>query len=158
MNDTGNVEAERSAEVERLTKDRDGWVESAKQYSNGLEFYRDLLCRVGNMFGVEARTSDDGSVQQDVLALKVPDLVYRAITERDFDRAHIESLQNKIAQASADVVVLEDEVERLKAGRNEIIEMCAAVCDALTKKRFRDGSYGTAHDCAAAIRALKEER
>jgi hypothetical protein len=40
--------------------------------------------------------------------------IERLRAERDFDRAHIESLQNKLAQASAEVVALEDEAERLK--------------------------------------------
>jgi hypothetical protein len=31
------------------------------------------------MFGVAAKTSDDGSIQQDVLALKVPELVAAAL-------------------------------------------------------------------------------
>jgi len=99
--------------------------------------------------------------------------------ERDFDRAHIESLQNKIAQASAEVVALEDEVERLKwlekttnrAGhlsiamqeierlqqkRNEIIERCAEVCDEEVRLTKDMKAALIAGICAAAIRALKE--
>lgn len=56
------------AKVDALTTD-------AAQYLRGLEFYRGIVVQIGDMFGVAARTSDDGSVQQDVLALKVPELV-----------------------------------------------------------------------------------
>jgi hypothetical protein len=122
-------------------------------------------------------------------ALRIPSKhaeIERLTAERDFDRAHIESLQNKIAQASAEVVALEDEVERLKwlekttnrAGhlsiamqeierlqqkRNEIIEMCAKVCERVIGHYFEylnlgESENATAVECAAAIRALKEER
>lgn len=55
-------------------QERENWIGTAKECSDGLEFYRDLLYRIGSLFGIAAKTSDDGSVQQDVLALKVPEL------------------------------------------------------------------------------------
>lgn len=51
------------------------WEEEARRFCKGEKFYRDLITRIGQRFGVEVHTSDDGSVQQDVLALKVPELV-----------------------------------------------------------------------------------
>lgn len=51
------------------------WMQSAAEFSNGVEFYRDIVWMIGDMFGVAARTSDDGSIQDSVLALKVPELV-----------------------------------------------------------------------------------
>jgi hypothetical protein len=42
--------------------------------------------------------------------------------EREFAEAHIASLQNRIAQASAEVVALEDEVGRLRALARDILE------------------------------------
>ena len=79
------------------------------------------------------------------------DELERLRAERDFDRAHIESLQNKLAQASADVVVLEDEVERMQQEREEIIEQCAEIA----VKVYLDV---TSRQATEAIRALKEER
>lgn len=51
------------------------WMDSAAQHLRNETFYRELIIRCGNVLGPEAKTSDDGSVQQDVLALKVPEIV-----------------------------------------------------------------------------------
>ena len=75
------LESERAAnaqlteDLQRTEAERDGWVESARHFANGQEFYQGLVRQVGNLFGEVAYTSDDGSVQDDVLALKVPELV-----------------------------------------------------------------------------------
>ena len=66
-----------SAENERLTNECSNWEETAREFAASTDFYRDLLRRTGELFGIEAKTSDDGSVQEDVLALKVPELVER---------------------------------------------------------------------------------
>jgi len=56
------------------------WREMAREYSNSSDFYRGIVVQIGEMFGEAARTSDDGSIQSDVLALKVPELVKAALT------------------------------------------------------------------------------
>jgi len=58
-----------------LERDRDNWMEFAAQMSRNADFYQGIVREIGEGFGVEARTSDDGSIQDDVLALKVPELV-----------------------------------------------------------------------------------
>jgi hypothetical protein len=51
------------------------------------------------------------------------------------------------------------EIERLKAERNEIIEMCAEVCEKVSDDyNLGESENEDATECAAAIRALKEER
>lgn len=60
---------------DQLRAERDGWEESTRFHLNNEMFYRGIVSQIGEMFGVAAKTSDDGSVQQDVLALKVPELV-----------------------------------------------------------------------------------
>ena len=59
------------------------WMHTAAQGYRGAEFYRDLLEECGRALGVEAYTSDDGSIQQDVLALRVPELVKKLIPENE---------------------------------------------------------------------------
>lgn len=59
------------------------WMQTASQGYRGAEFYRDLLDECGRALGVEAYTSDDGSIQQDVLALKIPELVKKLIPESE---------------------------------------------------------------------------
>ncbi len=60
----------------------EAWMETAAMHHRNEEFYRGIVCQIGEMFGMVARTSDDGSVQEDVLALKVPELVARLIAEK----------------------------------------------------------------------------
>jgi hypothetical protein len=78
----------------RIAGELESWTASAAQFSDGQKFYHSLIKKIGERFGVAAKTSDDGSVQEDVLALRVPELVEAAITERDQLRAQIDA--NKI--------------------------------------------------------------
>lgn len=74
--------AECNTEIEKLKRERDAWIETSRQSNNNEMFYRGIINSVGGMFGVAAKTSDDGSIQQGVLALKVPDLVREALAKR----------------------------------------------------------------------------
>lgn len=65
--------------IERLEAESQGWQECAAMMSRNADFYQGIVRQIGEMFGEEAKTSDDGSVQSDVLALKVPELVPRLI-------------------------------------------------------------------------------
>lgn len=65
--------------LEQAIRERNSWCEAAAQYSRNADFYRDIVRQIGDMFGVAARTSNDGAVQDDVLALRVPELVAVAI-------------------------------------------------------------------------------
>lgn len=58
------------------------WYETARQFARNTEFYRGIVNEIGEMFGDAAKTSDDGSLQDSVLALKVPELVKRALESR----------------------------------------------------------------------------
>ena len=53
----------------------DAWYDTAAQMSRNADYYRGLVVQIGKMFGAEAYISDDGSVQDDVLCAKVPELV-----------------------------------------------------------------------------------
>jgi hypothetical protein len=62
------------------------WQETAGQAMRDRDFYRSIVTQIGEMFGDAAKTSDDGTVQQDVLALKVPECVRRLQAEIDAAR------------------------------------------------------------------------
>jgi hypothetical protein len=51
------------------------WYDTAAQMSRNADYYRGLVVQIGQMFGAEAYISDDGSVQDDVLCAKVPEMV-----------------------------------------------------------------------------------
>lgn len=86
--------------AEKLRQERNGWKESAAHFAKGMEFYRDeIVAKVGDMFGAAARTSDDGSVQDSVLALKVPELVAATIAENDTLHARLERVTAALREA-----------------------------------------------------------
>ena len=60
---------------EAVAKRINSWMCDAAQYLRNQQFCHGLIVKIGEKFGKPAYTSDDGSVQQDVLALKVPELV-----------------------------------------------------------------------------------
>lgn len=60
---------------------REGWESVARDMAKNCDFWHGIVLQVGEMFGVEAKTADDGSIMEDVLALKVPELV-RALLDR----------------------------------------------------------------------------
>lgn len=72
---------EHCAEYQDVKAEREGWKDAAAQYLRNSDFYQGIVRRIGERFGVAARTSDDGSVQDDVLALKVPVLVIDLLGE-----------------------------------------------------------------------------
>lgn len=62
-------------QINRLRQELRNWEETAAQYARDKEFYHGIVKDIGEQFGVAAKTSDDGNVQQDILALQVPGLV-----------------------------------------------------------------------------------
>jgi hypothetical protein len=55
--------------------DTANWVESAAQFSRNADFYRGLLAECAKHLGPDVFICDDGSVSQDPLMLKIPELV-----------------------------------------------------------------------------------
>jgi hypothetical protein len=51
------------------------WKEEARQYAKNAEYYRGLVIRCGKAIGKEAFIADDGTVSEDVLCAKVPEIV-----------------------------------------------------------------------------------
>jgi len=51
------------------------WMDTAREYARSVDYYRSLVIKCGEAFGVDARTADDGTVMDCVLCHKVPDLV-----------------------------------------------------------------------------------
>lgn len=75
--------AQLQQESAALREEKANWEETAAQYARNADYYRDLVVQIGKHFGEKARTSDDGSVQDDVLCAKVPELVAELKESRD---------------------------------------------------------------------------
>ena len=75
-----------------LLKERDAWKEIAERHARNEAFLADLLDQSAAYLGPEVFVSDDGSVQDTPLKLKVPELVKALKEERDALRAEITRL------------------------------------------------------------------
>lgn len=57
----------------------DEWIETASQESGNSAFYCELLDQCAQILGKDAFTSDDGSVQQVPVRLKIPELIQKLV-------------------------------------------------------------------------------
>lgn len=85
------------AEFERLTKERDAWMDTAATHLTNETFYRDIVQSIGALFP-SCYVSDDGSVQDEPLALKVKECVVR---ELESDKALLAQRDARIAELEA---------------------------------------------------------
>ena len=63
------------AELAEAKQHAANWEESAAQFSRNADFYRVLLTECAKHLGPDVFVCDDGSVSQDPLMLKIPQLV-----------------------------------------------------------------------------------
>lgn len=61
--------------AEAFARILDNWIESARQFACNADFYRGLLDDTAKHLGPEVFVSDDGSVQDEPLRLKIPEMV-----------------------------------------------------------------------------------
>lgn len=61
--------------IPSATPEEDAWQQTAAQHARNEDFYRSLLDQVATHLGPEVYVSDDGSVQDSPLRLKIPPLV-----------------------------------------------------------------------------------
>ena len=69
--------------AEAVAKRIANWMSAAAMYARNSDYYSGLLDDIAQNFGSEAYTSDDGSVQEDPLRIKLPELVRKMRIERD---------------------------------------------------------------------------
>ncbi len=67
---------------------RSPWEETAAQFCRNMEYYRGLVDRIGRAIGPEAYVADDGSVSEDVLRAKVPEIIERLLIARPANEWH----------------------------------------------------------------------
>jgi hypothetical protein len=63
--------------LERIETERDQWMETAAAESRNTAYYRGLLDEVAAYLGPEVFISDDGTVNENPLRSKIPELVAR---------------------------------------------------------------------------------
>jgi len=103
------------AHIERLESKNQGWQDCAAIMSRNADFYQGIVRQIGELFGEEARTSDDGSVQEGVLALKVPELVQDLHDTAMSGIDEIQELWVKVERLEAAVRAVKDwDIENFK--------------------------------------------
>lgn len=68
--------------AEAITQERracTGWFEFAVQLNCNVNYYRDIVCKIGELFPIECRTQDDGGITEDILAAKVYEVVAKVV-------------------------------------------------------------------------------
>ena len=85
---------------QQLERERNGavlaaqnWEETAAQFLRDANFWYGLVTQIGELFGIGAKTADDGTVYDTVVALKVPELVERLLEERNEVIAKLEQVR-----------------------------------------------------------------
>lgn len=56
-------------------RERNAWCDTAQRHCKNEFYYRGLVVNIGEMLGPDAYISDDGSIQDEVLCAKVPELI-----------------------------------------------------------------------------------
>jgi len=63
---------------EAVSRRISNWMDTAAQNQRNTDYYRGLLVRCGEIIGKRAYVADDGTISEDVLCAKIPELVEKA--------------------------------------------------------------------------------
>ncbi len=75
--------------MEQVIKERDGWKDIAEMHCRNEEYYRAKLTACGLACGNDVYVCDDGTVTNEVLRAKVPEVVLANAKEHRADLGHI---------------------------------------------------------------------
>lgn len=90
--------------VKELKAMSDNWEEAARRHCSNEFFYRELLDECAAHLGPDVYVSDDGSVQDEPLRLKIPELV-KQLVERITD---LEAQRDALLEAAREAKALLD--------------------------------------------------
>jgi hypothetical protein len=91
----------------------EAWAETARQQLRNTEYYRGLVVSIGELFGEEARTADDGTVMEDVLCAKVPELVRHLERRLANQQRYIMLLRERLVKVGERVKALRFEAAKI---------------------------------------------
>lgn len=86
------------------------WIEIASTHVESTVFYRDIVKQIGEMFGDAAKTADDGFVHEDVLALRVPELVRSGLNRLKTDGAAPPDTGTEVVNTLLRAAIASDEI------------------------------------------------
>jgi hypothetical protein len=92
------MEKDKDKEIAQLQAEISGWIDFAAHESRGVDYYRGLLEKIGQFFGEEAYICDDGSIQEDILIAKVPELVEKLFEKKSEQEFKVENNSKKLLE------------------------------------------------------------
>ena len=96
LDDVAAQSKKAAAELAELRESERSWIDTASFFYRGEEFFRGLVDECAKHLGEDVFVADDGSVSEEPLRLKVPDLVAKQAAEIAELRAELESLRNAL--------------------------------------------------------------
>lgn len=117
------------AEIERLRAEVEAWQKTAAEFHRGMEYYRGLLDKIGETIGDEAYVADDGSVSDDVLRAKVPEIIERLRTYNVAQGTLLLSIQQENERLRSELAVS----RRLRSAHNAVVDSLFAHQEAGTQ-------------------------
>ena len=126
--------------VEEKEGQRQAWEDTAAQAYRNTDYYRSLVREIGMMIGSAPYIADDGTVNDDVLCAKVPELIPPTLAEQAWEIAQLTAI---LTDVTADANLMEEEIERLRETFQSIAEYwnghenCGAMhdaCQEITKR------------------------
>lgn len=122
--------------MDERNAEADAWMETAKQQLSNTNYYRGLVVNIGEMLGPSAYISDDGSVQEDVLCAKVPELVAELRTRAVEAEASRDKLRTALKPFADYAENLKDTPDDFHVGYylrpGILVSDCKRACAALT--------------------------
>jgi hypothetical protein len=106
--------------LQAAVNERNAWCDTAAQHCRNEDYYRSLLVQIGALLGPVAYTSNDGSMQQDVLCAKVPELVERLHDAAQFLFARLDDIDTASDMAKDNDKAYREHVERIQRRRFEV--------------------------------------
>lgn len=108
--------------VTQAKREAANWEESAAQFLRNQEYYRGLVVKIGEIIGEQAYIRDDGSVCEDVLCDKVPEIIAAGKERGDATRIERDEWKRKYERLAA---ALEDYGSKSMAQMNDLREQLA---------------------------------
>ncbi len=96
------------------------WEKEATRCQRNTEYYVSLLDDIARTFGKRAFISDDGSVQQDPIRAKMPELVRNLESERQYHMNSINRLAKQTGFDGTSIIVVEKTLEKLWHLKNNV--------------------------------------
>lgn len=70
-------------DLRRAINEAEAWKTDTYRHIENEQYYRGLLVQIGEMFGNAAKIQDDGGMSENILCLKVPELVAKLMGKQN---------------------------------------------------------------------------